>query len=66
MNFGEQLNTYMYLLNCNSKDISTVSGLSPTIISRYLNGKRTPKLNSTYFAKIVESIYTISMEKMSI
>ena len=63
MSFGEQLNKYIQILNCNSKDISRVSGLSPAIISRYLNGKRTPKLNSTYFSRIVDAIYSISIQK---
>ena len=63
MNFSNELNKYMNLLDCNSKDICNISGLSPAIVSRYLNGKRTPKINSVYFNKIVDSIYLISKDK---
>lgn len=60
MCFGDELNNYMKLLKCNSKDICDISGISPTVISRYLNNKRTPKINSENFDKIVNSLYQIS------
>lgn len=63
MKFYEELNHYMELLDCSAKDICEISGLSPTIISRYLNDKRTPRVTSEYFDKIVESLYIIANKK---
>ena len=63
MNFSYELNNYINLLNCSPKEFSEISGLSPTIISRYLNGKRTPRIQSQYFNQIVNSIYEISKQK---
>ena len=63
MKFYEELNHYMELLDCSPKDICEISGLSPTIISRYLNTKRIPRVKSEYFDKIVESLYIIADKK---
>ena len=63
MKFYEELNHYMELLDCSAKDICEISDLSPTIISRYLNDKRTPRVTSEYFDKIVESLYIIANKK---
>ena len=52
MKFYEELNHYMELLDCSPKDICEISGLSPTIISRYLNNKRIPRVKSEYFEKL--------------
>ena len=62
MEFSEILNKYMELLSCTSKDISSYSGLSETVISRYKNGNRTPKDKET-IDKIVDAIKKISEEK---
>ncbi len=61
MKFSEELNNYIQLLNCSAQDLSNKTGLSPTLISRYLNDKRTPRLGSDYFKKIVDGIYDISL-----
>lgn len=63
MDFGNKLNYYIKLLDCSSKDICNISDLSPSLFSRYLNNKRTPKVNSIYFNKIVDAIYEISLSK---
>ena len=60
MSFGDELNNYMKKINCNSKDICEISGISPTVISRYLNNKRTPKIDSENFDKIAHSLYQLS------
>lgn len=63
MNFQNELANYMNLLNISPKELSQISKLSPTIISRYLNGKRTPRIQSDYFNKIVNSLYEIAKSK---
>lgn len=63
MSFGNELNNYLELLDCTPKDICNVSGLSPTIISRYINDKRTPRVDSEYFNKLVNAIYKIANDK---
>lgn len=60
MNFSDELNNYMLILNCTAKDICDISGLSPALISRYLNKKRAPKINSIYLEKIIDALYQIS------
>lgn len=42
MNFKNLLNIYLQELNCTPKQLSKVSGLSQTVISRYRNGERIP------------------------
>lgn len=61
MKFSEELNNYLQILNCSAQDLSNKTGLSPTLISRYLNDKRTPRIGSDYFQKIVDGIYEISI-----
>ncbi|MBP3255749.1 MAG: hypothetical protein J6M60_04605 [Clostridia bacterium] len=63
MKFCEEFNKYMKILECTPKDFSEASTLSPTLISRYLNNKRTPRVDSEYFTKIVDGIMKISEEK---
>ena len=63
MKFCEELNNYMKILECTPKEFSEASTLSPTLISRYLNDKRTPRTESEYFTNIVNGIMKISNEK---
>ena len=62
MKFSEELNNYLKILDCSAQDLSNKSRLSPTLISRYLNDKRTPRVESEYFNKIVNGIYQISVD----
>ena len=61
MNFSEQLSEYMRLLNFNTNELCEKSGLSYTLINRYLNSIRKPKEDSKYFNKVVDGIYQISL-----
>ena len=63
MSFGETLTEYMERLDCNISDICNKSGLSYSLVNRYVNDIRKPKYNSKYFEKIVEGIYEIALEK---
>lgn len=44
MNFSEQLNYYISLLNCSSKELAQSSSLSTVVISRYRNNSRIPSI----------------------
>ena len=63
MKFSEELNNYIDFLECTPKELSEASTLSPTIISRYINDKRTPRLGSEYFEKIVDGLYEIAVDR---
>ena len=63
MDFYKELTNYMNLLNCNTKDICEVSGITYSMVNRYINGKRTPKEEGKNFNKLVDAIYQISKQK---
>lgn len=63
MKFSVQLNEFMVLLKCDSKELSQESGLSAAVISRYKNGKRVPNIRSEQLKKLVEGIYKISKKR---
>ena len=62
MNFSEILNNYLNILNCSAQDLANSSNLSPTLVSRYLNNKRTPRQKSEYLNKLVDGIYNLSIK----
>lgn len=63
MNFNEELNNYLKILNCNSKDLAIASGLSPATISRYRNTQRVPTQNSSHIENLAIGIEKIAKEK---
>lgn len=63
MDFCNVLANYMNMLDCTAKKICDVSNLSPTLICRYLGGKRTPKAKSIYVEKIADALEKIAFEK---
>lgn len=63
MDFNKELVNYMKILKCSTKDICNASGISYSLINRYINGKRTPKDDGKNFDKLVEAIYQISLQK---
>lgn len=63
MNFNEQLNKYITQINCSSKELADVSGLSATVISRYRNGERTPNIRSKQLDSLVAGLYTLLSNK---
>lgn len=56
MEFKEQLNAYMTILDCSAKTLAEVSGLSPTVLSRYRNGERIPSPGSEQLNKLCSGI----------
>ena len=63
MKFSTELNNFILSLGCSAKDISDSSGLSQSIISRYLSGKRVPKLHSNQFTMLVNGLHSIAKKK---
>ena len=61
-NFSTVLIRYMNLLNLNNKELSDATGLSPSVISRYVSGKRMPHHNSEQLKAIARAIYDLSSE----
>ena len=62
MKFNEVLNAYLKELNCSSKKLSTESGLSESVISRYRSGERTPVKESEQMNKLTAALFNIAQE----
>ena len=63
MSFNKKINEYIEILDCNAKELSIASGISPAVISRYKNGDRIPKYPSEQFNNIVSGIYKLAINK---
>lgn len=63
MTFSEQLNAYISELNCTAKELTDVSGLSASVLSRYRTGSRVPTTDSEHFMQLVQGIATIANER---
>ena len=63
MTFSEQLNAYISELNCTAKELTDVSGLSASVLSRYRTGSRIPTTDSEQFMQLVQGIATIAKER---
>ena len=63
MTFSEQLNAYISELNCTAKELTDVSGLSASVLSRYRTGSRVPTTDSEQFMQLVQGIVTIANER---
>ncbi len=63
MTFSEQLNKYISELNCTAKELTDVSGLSASVLSRYRTGSRVPTTGSEQFMQLVQGIATIANER---
>lgn len=63
MAFSKQLNIYMSELNCTAKELTDVSGLSASVLSRYRTGSRVPTTDSEQFMQLVHGIATIASER---
>lgn len=63
MNFEKKLNEYINILNCSAKEFSDISGISTSLISKYRNGSRKPKIDSEQFFWLVNGIYSIAKSK---
>ena len=63
MDFGKELNTYMELLDCTTKELAKESGISYSLLNRYINNKRTPKKDTVYLKKLIDGLYSIADKK---
>lgn len=63
MTFKNRLNEYLNKINCSSKELSIKSNVSESVISRYRNGDRTPKIDSKQLKDIAAAIECIIKEK---
>ncbi len=63
MTFKNRLNEYLNNINCSSKELSIKSNVSESVISRYRNGDRTPKIDSKQLNDIAAAIECIIKEK---
>ena len=63
MEFKDKLNNYIKKLNLTSKELSTKSNISESVISRYRNGERKPKTESEQLKKIIKTLEELNKEK---
>lgn len=63
MDFKTVLVQYIETLECSSKELSELSGLSKSTLSKYRSGERIPKRNDESISKLADSISTIAVNK---
>ncbi len=65
MKFNDLLNKYLEEFNCSSKELSELTKISPSVISRYRSGQRTPEIESIQTEKIINALYKLSNNKLN-
>lgn len=60
MTFREQLDDYMMKIGATQGELSKVSGLSGSTISRYRSGNRVPSSESNHLKRIADGLYKLS------
>lgn len=63
MKFYQLLTQYMNKLGCTGKEISELSGISSSVISRYKSGEREPAPNSETLVALAKALSTIANSK---
>ena len=63
MKFSDLLNKYLEKFNCSSKKLSELTNISPSVISRYRSGQRTPEANSIQVETIINVLFELSDKK---
>ena len=63
MKFSDLLNKYLEEFKCSSKKLSDLTGISPSVISRYRSNQRTPEKDSIQAKKIIDALTTLSNKK---
>ena len=65
MSFATTLKAYCDMLDCTSKTIAEASGISPSALSRYLNGERKPSQRSPIVASLASAIASLPLESQN-
>ena len=63
MKFCDLLNKYLEEFNCSSKKLSELTNISPSVISRYRSGQRTPEADSIQVETIINVLFELSNKK---
>ena len=63
MKFSDLLNKYLEEFKCSSKKLSDLTGISPSVISRYRSNQRTPEKDSIQAKKIIDALTTLRNKK---
>ena len=63
MSFASTLNTFCSSLGCTNRELASRCGISPSALSRYRNGSRTPDLNSPIVGQLAHGIAELSRER---
>ena len=63
MKFNDLLNKYLEEFKCSSKKLSDLTGISPSVISRYRSNQRIPEKDSIQAKKIIDALTTLSNKK---
>lgn len=66
MSFSELLQSYIETLHCNASDLAQASGLSKSVISRYLSGKQLPSSDGASVQKLAQGICAISKRQTAL
>ena len=62
MKFNELLNKYLEDFACTSTELSKLTNISPSVISRYRSGQRTPSMESLQMKSLIKALAKISNE----
>ena len=63
MKFSNLLNKYLEEFKCSSKELSELTNISPSVISRYRSGQRNPEVDSIQVEKIINALFELSDNK---
>ena len=63
MKFSDLLNKYLGEFKCSSKKLSELTNISPSVISRYRSGQRTPEADSIQVETIINVLFELSNKK---
>ncbi len=63
MSFSDALNEYLEMMHISSKELAEVSGVSPSTISRFRNGVRTPAADSELLYAIINALLSLGEKR---
>ena len=66
MSFASVLDAYCKALGCTNKQIAEKCSISPSALSRYRNGSRTPDIDSAAVDRLVKGIVALAQERSDV